>query len=93
MPRLTKNERVWICLEFARTNNANEVLRRWNNRWPNVQAPTVSTILKTFTCLNLNKERSGRRRTARTPGNVAMVRNTLQQEHLIMNKIDLKHNF
>ena len=88
MPRLTKNKRVWICLEFARTNNANEVLRCWNNRWPNVQAPTVSTILKTFnkfveerTCLNLNKERSGRRRTARTPGNVAMVSNALQQEH------------
>ena len=89
MPRLTKDQRVWICLEFARTNNANEVLRRWNNRWPNVQAPTVSTIIKTFnkfveegTCLNLNKERSGRRRTARTPGNVAMVRNALQQDGL-----------
>ena len=26
MPLLTKNQRVWICLEFARTNNSNEVL-------------------------------------------------------------------
>ena len=32
MPQLTKDQRVWICIEFARTNNAHEVARRWVNR-------------------------------------------------------------
>ena len=28
MPRLTIPQRTWVCIEFARTNNAAEVLRR-----------------------------------------------------------------
>jgi len=31
MPRLTVEQRIWVCIEFARVNNAEEVLRRWNN--------------------------------------------------------------
>ena len=48
--------------------------------------PTVRTVLKTFekfegkgTIHNLNKERSGRRHTVRTPGNIALVQNVLRR--------------
>ena len=36
MPRLTKDQRVWVCLEYARVNNAFEVKRRWPNNWPGI---------------------------------------------------------
>ena len=31
MPHLTIEQRLWICVEYARVNNAKEVLRRWRN--------------------------------------------------------------
>ena len=84
MAPLSKNQRVWICLEYARTNNASEVLRRWRRHWPNLPPPTVRTIMKTYnklltegTCLNLNKGRSGPRNTVTTPANIQRVRNSL----------------
>jgi len=33
MPRLTIHQRVWICIEFARVNNAREVARRWEYQY------------------------------------------------------------
>ncbi len=48
MAQLSKDQRVWICLEFARTNNASEVIRRWINHWPNIRPPTVRTVTKTY---------------------------------------------
>ena len=84
MPRLTKDQRVWVSLEYGRVNNAQEVRRRWAGRWGNVPAPTVRTVLRTFqkfvregTCLNLNQGRSGRQRTARTAANIELVRQSL----------------
>ena len=71
----------WICLEYARVNNACEVRRRWAERWGDVPAPTKRIVMQTYrkfvhegTCLNVNKGRSGRRRTARTAANIEMVR-------------------
>jgi hypothetical protein len=29
MPRLTIQQRVWVCLQYATVNNAEEVRRRW----------------------------------------------------------------
>ena len=87
MPRMTIPQRIWVCIEFARVGNAHEVMRRWRNRWHNIRPPTVRTILKTFekfgnegTCHNLNKLRCGRPRTARSPQNIARVRNALQRD-------------
>lgn len=86
MPRLMKDQRVSICLEYARVNNACEVLRRWAERWGNLPAPTKRTVMKTYrkfvhegTCLNINKGRSGRRRTARTAENIELVRQSLTE--------------
>ena len=74
MPRLTVQQRIWVCIEFSRVDNAEEILRRWNYRWPNDEAPSAKTIRNTFakfqregTCHNLHKGNSGRRRTVRTP--------------------------
>ena len=85
MPRLTKDQRVWVCLEYARLNNASEVKRRWP--WPDIQPPSDRTIKNTFnkfvregTCLNCNRNRSGRPKTARTKENIQNVRQSLQQD-------------
>ena len=87
MPRFTIPQRIWVCIEFACVGNAHEVLRRWRNHWLNTIPPTIRTILKTFekfgneeTCHNLNKQRSGRPRTARSIANIARVRNALQRD-------------
>ena len=63
MPRLTKDKRVWICVEYARVNNAEEVRRRLLGHWPNDRVPNRATIKRTFdkfvtesTCLNLKKD-------------------------------------
>jgi hypothetical protein len=87
MPRLSKDQRVWVCLEHARFQNAEEVRRRWPpGRWGNIPAPTKRTISTTYrkflreaTFHDLNKGRSGRPRTARTPENIELVRESLSQ--------------
>eukprot|EP00111_Clytia_hemisphaerica_P007842 TCONS_00022795-protein len=84
MAQLSKNQRVWICLEYARTNNNSEVIRRWRRHWPNILPPTIRTIMKAYnklltegTCLNLNKGRSSPRHTVTTPANIQLGRNSL----------------
>lgn len=86
MPQLTKDQRVWICVEYARVNNAEEVRRRWLGHLQNDRVPTRATIKRTFdkfategTCLNLNKGRSGRMRTGRTLENIDLVLQSLEE--------------
>jgi hypothetical protein len=86
MPRLSKDQRVLVCLEHARFQNAEEVKRRWPGRWGNIPAPTKRTINTTYrkflreaTCHDLNKGRNGSPRTARTPENIELVRESLSQ--------------
>jgi len=62
MVQLTKEQRVWICLEFARVNNAAEVQRRWPIHFPGRAPPSLTAIRKNVkklneesTCHNLNK--------------------------------------
>ena len=40
MPRLTIQQRVWVCSEYARVNNVQEVIRRWP-----IQTNTCDKIL------------------------------------------------
>ena len=86
MPRLTVAQRVWVCIEFVRVNNAQEVIRRCAIYWDNIPAPSKQTVIKTFrkfereaSCHNLNKGRSGRRRMARTAENIELVRRSLTE--------------
>ena len=87
MGQLTNDQHVWICLEFARVGNAAEVQRRWPKHFPQRPLTSLPAIRKNAkklneeaTCHNLNKGRSGRRRTAVTQQNVNMVRNSLQND-------------
>ena len=84
MPRLTKEQRVWISLEMAAIENAAEILRRWPAQWPGINAPSAVTVQKTYkklqaegTCHNLHKSRSGRLRTARSVQNIERAREAL----------------
>ena len=84
MPCLTIEQRVWVCVEYARVSNVREVLRRWPNYWFNIPTPCKESVIKTYrkfvqegTCHNLNKLRSGLRRTARTKENIELVKRSL----------------
>ena len=46
MPRLTLEQQVWICSEYAKVNNAEEVLRRWCN----LGIRTVGRTFQKFHC-------------------------------------------
>ena len=59
---MDKDERVWVCFEMARLQNAHAVQRLWPNRWPGRRVPTIHAILKNYikyrqhgTSLNRNK--------------------------------------
>ena len=60
MPRLTVQQPVWVCLEHARVNNAEEVIRRWPVYCGNVPVLSNETVKKTFrkflegTCHDIN---------------------------------------
>ena len=89
MPQLTTDQRVWMCIEYARTNNVCQVLRQWPVRWHGIPAPSKPTIKATFekfmregTCHNLNKGRSGRLRTVRMEENIEVVRQSLLEDGL-----------
>ena len=86
MVQLTKEQRVWTCLEFTRVNNAAEVQRRWHLRFPERGPPSLTAIRKNVkkldeeaTCHNLNKGRSGRLKTVFTQNNIDMVRESLRE--------------
>ena len=69
---LSEDQRVWVCLEYARIQNAAGVKRRWPGRWVNIPASAKREFLREATCHDLNKSRSGRPRTARTPENIEL---------------------
>ena len=86
MVQLTKEQRVWVCTEMARIDNAHQVRRSWADQWPGVPAPAVKNILANYrkykehgTSLNRNKENSGRPRVIRSADNINRVRRSLQR--------------
>ena len=44
MPRLSNDQRTWVCLEMACVQNATEVIRRWPARCPNIPLPTRKIV-------------------------------------------------
>ena len=73
---------MWVCIEYARFNNAQEFIQRWVIYWDNnIPAPSKQTVIKTFrkceqedSCHNLNKGRRGR-----TAENIELVRQSLTE--------------
>ena len=62
MVQLNKDERVLVCIEMVRVQNAHAVQRLWPNHWPGERVPSIRAILKNYikyrqhgTSLNRNK--------------------------------------
>ena len=67
MVQLNKDERVRVCFEMARVQNAHAVRRLWPNCRPGRRVSTIHAILKNYrkymqhgASLNRNKVNSGR---------------------------------
>lgn len=81
--QLTKEQRVFVVTNFIKTGSIKQVQDSFEQRFPGRHPPSKPTIWKNVrkyqhegTCLNLNKERSGRMRTIRTTENKGSSRNS-----------------
>ncbi len=86
MAQLTREQRVFIVLNYIQTQSSTAVQNAFQARFPGRDPPAPSTILRNVqkylnagTSLNLNKGNSGTRRSIRTAENIEDVRNLLQQ--------------
>ena len=86
--QLTTEQRTSIVLKFNETGSIPRVRREFEERFPERSSPDKKTILRTVhkfnnhgTILNRNKGNSGRKRTQRTPENIAIVRNIIEEDH------------
>lgn len=82
--QLTKDQRVFVLKTWISTRSIKQVQELFAHSFTDRTAPSKNTIWKTFrkyqqegTSLNLNKGRSGRRKTARNEENIENVRTSL----------------
>ena len=87
MVQLTPQQRSFVVTEYARLGSFRAVRIAFALQYPHRPVPATSTILRncrkyqeTGTSQNLNKGRSGRRRTVRTDANIQAVRDLLNQD-------------
>ena len=78
--QLTDEQRTLIVEVFLRTNSCNEVIATFQQRYPERNSPSFSTIRRNVakfrrvgSISNQNAGRSGRLRTSRTPENINRV--------------------
>ncbi len=86
MAQLTREQRVFIVLNYTQTQSSTMVQNAFQARFPGRNPPAPSPILRNVQkylnagrSLNLNKGNSGRRRSIRTAENIEAVRDLLQQ--------------
>lgn len=84
--QLTVEQRVFVVSKYYETKSYAAVKEAFPQRFPNRNAPSNKTIYKNVlkyqesgTSLNLNKGRSGRRVSVRTPENIQLVRDALNR--------------
>lgn len=84
--QLTTEQRVCLVETYIRTNSYYAVVGEFERRFPDRDIPNVSTIRRNVakyrrygTSLNLNKNRSGRRRTGRSNDNIETVRHAVEE--------------
>ena len=83
MVQLTKEQHVFIVLHHTHTGNTTVVQNAFRARFP-AQRKIVKNFEKYSnegTSLNLNKDNSGRRRTARSVENIAAVSRALFEQN------------
>lgn len=84
--QLTREQRVFIVLNYQETKNYEIVRRNFEQKYPERMSPTKKTVRRTVqkfkehgTTLNRNKGNSGRKRTAITPENIEIVQNVIAE--------------
>lgn len=84
--QLTKQQRVFIVEKYLVTKSFQQVSQSFEERFPERPSPTKMTIWRNVakyrtegTSLNLNKRRSGRKRTGRTEENIQRVHQALTE--------------
>jgi hypothetical protein len=82
--QLTVEQRVFVVAKYLETGSYNAVTDAFQQRFPERNPPAKRTIYQNVkkyrnngTSLNLNRGHSGRRISARTPENIELVRNSL----------------
>ena len=82
--QFTPQQRAFLVTEYHRHRNIGTALQRFQEEFPDVRYPSRKTVTRNVqkfslhgTSHNLNKGRSGRRRSARTEENVQAVQNLL----------------
>ncbi|KAF2363288.1 Protein of unknown function DUF4817 [Trinorchestia longiramus] len=86
MQLLTKEQRTFIFEKDYQAKNFQQVIQSFQEHFPERQSPTKMTIWRNVTryrtkgaSLNLNKGRSGRKRTGRSEENVRIVQGALTE--------------
>ena len=86
MAQYTKEERVFMVKCYLETKRPDHVINAFRIQFPNRNVPSKSTIYRNVekysnegSSLNLNKGRSGRRRSVRTQANIDRVREALEE--------------
>ena len=85
MPQLTSGQRTFLVENYFKTQSINEVIRLFEERFPDQNPPSASTVWRNVnkyrqhgTSLNRNRGNSGRKRTGRSQENIQAVRIQLQ---------------
>ncbi|KAF2351688.1 Protein of unknown function DUF4817 [Trinorchestia longiramus] len=88
--QLTKEQRTFIVEKHFQAKSFHEVIKSFQEHFPERQSPTKMTIWRNVTryrtegtSLNLNKGRSGRKRTGRSEENVRIVQGALAENSQI----------
>ncbi|KAF2366106.1 Protein of unknown function DUF4817 [Trinorchestia longiramus] len=83
---LTKEQRTFIVEKYFQAKSFQQVIQSFQEHFPERQSPTKMTIWRNVTryrtegtSLNLNKGRSGRKRTGRSEENVRIVKGALTE--------------
>ncbi|KAF2347968.1 Protein of unknown function DUF4817 [Trinorchestia longiramus] len=84
--QLTKEQRTFIVEKYFQAKSFQQVIQSFQEHFPERQSPTKMTIWRNVTryrtegtSLNLNKGRSGRKRTGRSEENVRIVQRALTE--------------
>ena len=80
MVQLTPEQRIYVVNTYFQTEKYTEVRRLFQERYPESPPPNKTTIWKNVdaTSLNMNKGRSGRKRTVRCQENIDIVQEALE---------------
>ncbi|KAF2368107.1 Protein of unknown function DUF4817 [Trinorchestia longiramus] len=84
--QLTKEQRTFIVEKYFQAKSFQQVIQSFQKHFPERQSPTKMTIWRNGTrnrtdgtSLNLNKGRSGRKRTGRSEENIRIVQGALTE--------------